>query len=65
MHCVKSIQIRSFSGPYFPHLDWVGKITFSAFEPITLAVKKKSGDFQQFSSLNDTYFSESVKKRFL
>ena len=23
MDCVKSVRIRSYSGPHFPHLDWI------------------------------------------
>ena len=25
-HCVKSVHIRSFSVPIFPHLDWIGRL---------------------------------------
>ena len=32
-HCVKSVRIRSYSGPHFPHLDWKRKDTLSVFSP--------------------------------
>ena len=28
-HCVKSVCIRNSSGPYFPHLDWIRRDTYS------------------------------------
>ena len=26
MDCVKSVRIRSYSGPYFPHSDWIQRV---------------------------------------
>ena len=34
-HCVKRVRVRSYSGPHFPHLDWIRRDTpyLSLFSP--------------------------------
>ena len=34
-HCVKNVRVRSYSGPHFPHSDWIRRDTLylSVFSP--------------------------------
>ena len=50
VHCIKSVRIRSYSGPYFPNSDWM---------------RRDTEYFSVFSANEGKYRPDSLRKRTL
>ena len=58
-HCVKSARIWSFSGPYFPHSDWIRRDTH--ISPYSVRMREntdqKNSEYRHFSRSDGNHHS--------
>ena len=56
MHCVKRVRIRNYSGPHFPHSDWIRR------DSVSLSIQPKCGKMRTTITPNtDTFYAVNVK----